>query len=201
MTDRLTGKQARFVAEYIICMNATEAARRAGYAGDDNALAAAGSRLLRNVKVLTCLDEQLKQYAMPANEVLIHLTDIARGDIADALDSMGGVDATEAVRRGKSHLIKRVRTKTTLIAGRGDEETEIHETEIELYDRLKALDLLAKYHDLTNRLHSEVTVKDWRTQAIEDIRAGVLSYGALATAFADESLAAELFREAGVPVS
>lgn len=48
---------------------------------------------------------------------------------------------------------------------------------------------------------SEVTVKDWRAQAIEDIRSGVVSYGALVTVFEDESLAAELFREAGVPVS
>lgn len=40
---------------------------------------------------------------------------------------------------------------------------------------------------------------DWRSQAIEDIKAGVLSYEALEENF-DESLAADLFRAAGVPI-
>lgn len=38
---------------------------------------------------------------------------------------------------------------------------------------------------------------EWRTQAIEDIRAGRIEYAALVEAF-DESLATQLFREAGV---
>lgn len=47
---------------------------------------------------------------------------------------------------------------------------------------------------------SEHEIKDWRSQAIEDIKAGTLTYNALAMAF-DNSLAAELFREAGVLVN
>lgn len=39
----------------------------------------------------------------------------------------------------------------------------------------------------------------WQDQAIADIRAGKIPYKALADAF-DESLAAELFRKAGVPI-
>lgn len=47
----------------------------------------------------------------------------------------------------------------------------------------------------------KVTVKhqDWRSMAIEDIRAGRITYPLLAKAF-DDSLAAELFREAGIPI-
>lgn len=48
---------------------------------------------------------------------------------------------------------------------------------------------------------SEVTVKDWRAATVADIRAGLVSYEAVVSEFEDESLAAELFREAGVPVS
>lgn len=47
----------------------------------------------------------------------------------------------------------------------------------------------------------KVTVKhqDWRSMAIEDIRAGRITYQLLAQAF-DDSLAAELFREAGISI-
>lgn len=47
---------------------------------------------------------------------------------------------------------------------------------------------------------SEIKIEDWRTQAIADIKAGMLTYDAVAQAFDDDSLAAELFREAGVLV-
>lgn len=147
-SDKLTGKQAKFVAEYIICLNGTEAARRAQYGGDDRALAAAASRLLRNVKVLRALDEHLKQYAMSAAEVLMQLSDIARGDIADTLSPQGRIDVSEAQARGKSHLIKRIRDKVTLISDKAGNEHQILETEVEMYDRLAALDKLARFHSL-----------------------------------------------------
>jgi len=40
---------------------------------------------------------------------------------------------------------------------------------------------------------------DWRARAVADIQTGIVSYDQLTEAF-DESLAAELFRDAGVPV-
>ena len=198
MAEKLTGKQKLFVDHYIVCLNATESCRRAGYTGDDNYLAVQGSRLIRNDKVIAAIDEQLKAFAMPASEVLTHLTDIARGDYSDVLNNIGGIDPLEAVRRGKSHLIKRFKTKTVTTIGKGkdDDDTEVFEAEIEMYDRLKALELLAKYHDLINK----IKIEDWRTDAIADIRAGNLDYEALAEAF-DDTLATELFRAAGVPIS
>jgi phage terminase small subunit len=196
MADKLTGKQSKFVDAYIICLNGTEAARRAGYSGDDNGLAVQAHENLRNTKIIRAIDARLAVFAMPANEVLIHLTDIARGDIADALNSAGGIDPLEAKRRGKSHLIRRFKTKITTITEKGGDEREILEDEIEMYDRLKALELLAKYHDLVNK----VRVEDWRSQAIADIQSGRIGFEALAQAF-DESLATELFRTAGIAVS
>jgi phage terminase small subunit len=197
MADRLTGKQKQFVDAYIICLNATEACRRAGYAGEDNTLAVQGSENLRNPKILAAIDERLNAFALPASEVLTHITDIARGDISDVLNGLGGIDPLEAVRRGKSHMIKKFKTKTITTMGKGkdDDDVEVFEAEIEMYDRLKALELLAKYHDLINKIR----IDDWRTQAVADIRAGNLPFEALAGAF-DESLATELFRAAGVPI-
>lgn len=168
-----------FVNHYIICMNGTEAARLAQYSGDDATLAVQANRLLRNAKVLREIDNRLKSFSMSANEVLIHLTDIARGDLADALNSTGGIDPLEAQRRGKSHLIKRFKKKTKTITTtnekkNGEQESEIleDETEIEMYDRLDALKTLAKFHSL---LIDRVRQEDWRTDVIKLLREGMIT--------------------------
>ena len=46
----LTAKQKLFAEAYVACLNATEAARRAGYKGSDNTLAVTGHDNLRKPK-------------------------------------------------------------------------------------------------------------------------------------------------------
>ncbi|UXC93117.1 terminase small subunit [Sphingobium sp. RSMS] len=48
---KLDGKQARFVEEYLVDLNATAAYRRAGYVAKGNSAEVNASRLLRNAKV------------------------------------------------------------------------------------------------------------------------------------------------------
>lgn len=192
----LTGKQLRWAQEYIITLNETESSRRAGYKGDDNALAVQGHHNLRNPKIMAYVREQLAQHAMSAEEVLVRLSDIGRNDLGDCLDSFGQIDPLEAKRKGKSHLIKRFKMKTTTITEKDGTEKDIVETEIEMHDPQTALGLLTKYHDLTNR----VKVVTWEDQAIADIRAGKIPFEALADAF-DHDLATQLFTRAGVPIS
>lgn len=191
--EKLLGKPLKFAIAYIICLNQTEAARQAGYAGDDATLCVQGNRLLKNANVLAYIDEHLKAFAMPANEVLVQLSDIARADLADALNPAGGIDPLEAKRRGKSHLIKKFKTKTTTM-----EDREIYETEIEMHDRLDALKTLAKYHNLVN--NTQITIVTWQDRAVQDIRDGKIVFEDLAREF-DYDLATELFTRAGVPIS
>ena len=67
-------RQKRFVDEYIISANATEAARRAGYSA--SSACSIGERLLRNVEVREAIDARLKEIkterTMEAQEVLEH---------------------------------------------------------------------------------------------------------------------------------
>jgi phage terminase small subunit len=185
----LTIKQRLFIDHYIVCMNATEAARLAGYEGDSATLAVMGSQNLRNHNVLREIDTRLNKFTMSANEVLIQLTDIARGDIADAVNALGGIDVTEAVRRGKSGNIKRFKTKTTTTIGKGkdDDDTEVFEAEIEMYDRLDALKTLAKFHSL---LIDRVRQEDWRTDIIK-----LLQEGAITPEQIEAELGTEIARE------
>ena len=193
--SKLTGMQKLWADAYIITLNQTESSRLAGYDGDDNALAVQGYYNIRNPKIMAYINERLEQHAMSAQEVLIRLTDIARADIADALNEFGAIDPLEAKRRGKSHLIKRFKTKVTTITEKGGDERVIEEYEIEMHDALKAQELLAKYHDLVNR----VKIETWQDKVIADIRAGKLTFEALSRGF-DPDMATQLFLAAGVLV-
>lgn len=196
MEGKLTGKQRRFVDEYVVCLNGTEAARRAGYDGDDRVLAVIASQNLRKLSITRAIDEALKEFAMPANEVLAQLTDIGRGDIGDVLNN-GRIDLIEARRRGKSQLVKRFREKVTTYTDKDGKDHEQVETEIELYDRQSALNTLAKFHNIAN--NTQLTVVTWEDKAVQDIKDGKINYQDLADAF-DPSLATQLFARAGVPV-
>ncbi len=168
-TDKLTAKEQRFIDEYIVCLNGTEACARAGYAGNRDVLAVTGHRMLRKPKITRAIQDRLEAKAMPANEVLTQLTDISRNDMGDVLNSFGGIDIAEAMRRGKTNQIKRFKSKVTTITEKDGTEREIIETEIEMYDRQAALNTLAKYHSL---LIDRVRQEDWRTDIIKLLQDG-----------------------------
>lgn len=188
-----------FINYYMVLMNGTEAARLAGYNGDDATLAATASRLLSSDKVAREIDTRLYNHAMSANEVLARYTAIARGDIADIVNSVGATDLDEAKRRGKSHLVKRYKVKVTNVTegtGKDIVEKQIIETEVEMYSALEALNALAKYHNLTNR----VVLEDWHTEILALVREGKAQYDDVVEEFGID-VAQELFESAGILTS
>lgn len=81
----LTPKQAQFVAEYLVDLNATQAATRAGYSA--RTANEQGARLLANVSVRSALDEAMKERGertkITADDVLREITRLAMFDPAD----------------------------------------------------------------------------------------------------------------------
>lgn len=80
--DRLTLKQQMFIEHYLANGgNATDAARQAGYIGDDESLRATGSRLLTSVNIASEIARRVEQNknAIGADEVIAILTAQARG--------------------------------------------------------------------------------------------------------------------------
>lgn len=192
----LTGKQQAFVIEYVKCLNATEAARAAGYEGNDVTLASVGYENLRKPHIASEVDRIMSEYAMSAAEVLMHLTDIARGDIDDVLDEKGNVDIKAARAKRKTRLIKKFKQQSITLTNSDGDGKDIYNTEVELYDRMAALSLLAKYHDLTNRLK----VVDWRDEIVELLRGGKVTPDQVRAELGND-LAEELFIRSGVPVA
>lgn len=84
----LTAKQKRFCEEYLIDLNATQAAIRAGYSPET--AAEQGSRLLTNVKVRACIDKAManrsKRTGINADRVLLELAKLGFSKITDAVD-------------------------------------------------------------------------------------------------------------------
>lgn len=78
----LNDKQKRFANEYIIDLNATQAAIRAGYA--ERTAYSQGQRLLKNVEIQSYIEEQMashqKDTVAQQEEILETLTSIMRGE-------------------------------------------------------------------------------------------------------------------------
>ena len=160
----MNARQKRFVDEYLVDFNATQAAIRAGYS--KKTAHSIGSENLRKPEISEAIEAQ----KMQAEEVLVRLSDIARGDVKDLMsissvgfefDLMQRNESGEKVINPKTKLIKKIKQKVTTILPRREDgdEREIVETELELYSALEALSLLGKHHKLFVE-RTEITGKD-----------------------------------------
>lgn len=150
----LTNKQQLFVEHYLTCLNAAEAARRAGYSA--KTARAIGCENLTKPDIKAAIDERLKEAAMSADEVLRRLADHARGTLEDFISGQSFimpdkedmsdddadvatgpyVDLEKARLLGKLHLLKKFKV---------DKDGSIT---IELHDPQAALVQLGRYHGL-----------------------------------------------------
>jgi phage terminase small subunit len=148
----LTGKQRVFIEAYLDCLNATEAASRAGYAKPRQQ----GSRLLTNVDIRAAVDEGLSARAMGRTEVLTRLAEMARADMRDFVeteDTEEGDGTPRLVVRKSTplHLIKEMEvTRTTRRSSDGEYLLYDTKIKIKLHDAKAALDTLARVYRLVS---------------------------------------------------
>jgi phage terminase small subunit len=140
----MTLKQTLFVEAYLSNGgNATDAARKAGYKGDDDAMRARGAETVANRNVRAAIDARMEEVAakrgiLSAEDVLDLISQHASGSMDDFTTAAGrGVrlDLAKAKKAGKFHLVKEFK-KTD----KG--------TEIKLYDAQAAAALLGKHHGI-----------------------------------------------------
>lgn len=121
----MTPRQEKFCIEYLIDLNATQAAIRAGYS--KRTAEALASRLLRNVnirgRIKELQDKVFEDGMMSATEALWRLSKAGRGELKEE------VVVTEGV-------------------GDGFSEAKIIKKQISARDQIKALELMGKRHDL-----------------------------------------------------
>lgn len=148
-TDGMTDRQRAFIEHYLICLNATESARRAGYIGDANTV---GPRLLANPAIRRIVDARMAEMKLTADEVLRRLSDHATSSMGDFIrvndDGSAVLDLAKAKAEDKLHLIKKLKTTTRTIRHQDDEPEVVITTEIELHDPQAALVNVGRHHKL-----------------------------------------------------
>ena len=137
----MTKKQKRFVEEYLIDLNATQAAIRAGYS--PNTAMEQGYQLLQKTSVQnaiqTALAERSKRTGINQDRVVQELAKIAFVNIRDVVDTE---DATvlDTATDEDTACIESVRVKVF-----PTKDGEGIEREIKLSSKMKALELLGKH--------------------------------------------------------
>lgn len=133
----MTEKQKRFADEYLIDLNATRA-YKAAYPNvkKDTTAAQAASRMLRNVKVKTYIDDRLEEMktekTADAQEVLEYLTAVMRNEITEEVVVVEG-------------------------SGLGESSARTMDKDSSIKDRNKAAELLGKrYRLFVDRVEADV---------------------------------------------
>lgn len=151
----LSGKQLKWADAYLgeAKFNKTEAARIAGYRGDDKSLANIGYQNYRKLEIKEYIEKRLSESVMSADEALQHLSDIARPpvshfdffahEVASIKSEDGDGEEVEVIRTViNAEMVKEyghlIRTISFTNAG----------PKIEFYSRMDALQLIGKHYQL-----------------------------------------------------
>ena len=139
-------RQDIFVDEYLIDLNATQAAIRAGYSvktADQQ-----GSRLLANVKVQSKIAKEMaersKRTGVNQDRVVLELAKMGFVNPADVIDLKTGEVLPDATSDDLA-CIQSVKVKKTIKG-----KSVIEEREVRFYDKAKALEKLGQHLGMWN---------------------------------------------------
>jgi phage terminase small subunit len=138
----LTDKQKRFCEEYVVDLNATQAAIRAGYS--EKTANEQGSQNLAKLSVQEYIKELQQQLSektgITAERVLQELADIGFHNIKDFINGGNSVLELKTIDKRKTAAVASI--KTTI---RGSVEGPETTTEIKLHNKIAALELIGKH--------------------------------------------------------
>lgn len=151
MAAALTPKQELFVSEYLVDLNATQAAIRAGYTKRSARVQA--SRLLTNAaiqaSIASAFANRIERLELTQDSVVKQLMAIAFSDIRDVV-SWGDAGEIEMVpsdelTRDAAAALREVRSTTsTVIFHDGQERSTVYKA-VKQHDKMRALELLGKH--------------------------------------------------------
>lgn len=145
----LPPRRQRFVDEYLVDLNATQAAIRAGYS--KRSAAEAGYELLRNAQVAAAIAERAKESLakvdVTINRVLDELALVGFSDIGDVLDFNGNEPSLRAacdIPPRARRAIASVKVRR-YVEGGGEDAKVVEVTEFKLWPKDAALEKLGRY--------------------------------------------------------
>lgn len=149
---KFTARQRRFIDEYLVDLNATKAAERAGYRGPH--VATTAHHLLLRPHVRAAVDEALAARAarveVTQDEVLREALRMLRSDFAQAFDENGNLKQVHEIPEDLRRAIASVETDE-LFEGRGEDRRQIGVTrKLKFWPKDKALELLMRHLGMLN---------------------------------------------------
>lgn len=160
----LTQKQILFCQEYIVDLNATAAARRAGYS-EKTAYSIGHENLTKpeiNEKVQYFMDLRAKRTEITADRVLVELAKIAFADVRSIFDDGNKLKSPSEIDDDTAAAIQSVKVATRQDGG---EVLNFHE--IKLSDKRAALEALGKNLKIfTDKIEHDVS-DDFKSFLIE----------------------------------
>lgn len=144
----MTPKQQRFVEEYLVDLNATQAAIRSGYS--PNTAQEQGARLLSKAMVADAVRkaqaDRTERTEINADWVLSRLGEEARADIADLFDDNYRLKPVpEWPLIWRQGLVSGIEVEE-LFEGRGEDRENIGRLhKVKLSDRIKRIELIGKH--------------------------------------------------------
>lgn len=134
---KLTDKQRRFVEEYLIDLNATQAAIRAGYSVKTAKEIAAQNLTKLNIsnEIAKAMAERSRRTGVTADRVIDELAKLGFVNISDLVDLETGKVLADADKNDLA-CIQSVKVKDTEFG---------REYEAKIYDKKSALELLCKH--------------------------------------------------------
>lgn len=158
MTDRsLSPKQARFVDEYLIDLNATQAAIRAGFAkstAEKKAPLWVGKSRescpenMRHVwdAVADAIQARSERTQIKADDVLLQLVRMGMSDVRKLFTPQGQLKAIHELDDDTAAAIQSIEVVTRHIPMSGDEPAEVEYVhKIRFTDKIKPLELIGKH--------------------------------------------------------
>jgi phage terminase small subunit len=150
--SELTEQQAAFVRFYLISLNASEAAKKAGYSAES--AGSLGWQLLQKPTIKLAIkkatEKRAKRLEITADNVLRELARIGFADIRKvaAFDPELGllVKASDEIDDDDAATISEITESKSVIKGkRGDSDVINTTLKVKQHDKLRALDLLGKH--------------------------------------------------------
>lgn len=143
----LTPKQRRFVEEYLIDLNATQAAIRAGYS--PKTAHSAGPRLLENVDVARAIDAGIDarsaRVLVEADRVLKELGRIAFLDPRGFFNEKGALKQPHELTEEQAAALASIET-AEVFDGRGSERVLVgYARKLKFWDKIGALELAMRH--------------------------------------------------------
>lgn len=133
VTHGLTPKQYLFVVQYLLCFNATRAAKLAGYS--EKTAYSIGQENLKKPEIAAIIRTRIEEQTMGRDELLVRLSQHARGDLEQFVDigEDGGwtLNLKKAKAAGLLPLVKKLKA-------------DRYGTVLELYSSQRAMEMIGK---------------------------------------------------------